>query len=415
VGVDFGPYNGYWSGAEPLAVTPDPSTPDTFDVAVNTGTIFTQLGAARFTVNVTDPGTDNKTFDVGQATVTGTDSITFHPVNATAPYGISVPSLVIGTITIPGGPAVVANFGFNQVFGSIDFIEVPATIQPDLAGGDLYDVVLSNFIAPQPGQIDAQYFQYDVSGTQLLVQANFPILVTGLSADFSGLRSYVSQALGDVQTGLNQQIASNALPFIGSALENTDLAHIVTQIQSDLVQGLSNSTAEDVQGALANSLYAAGLLPGAIGPFSNYIGLTVSNSKITFDVPLVYNATTTLNLDTSLSGLPLRLNSTGNVAVGINLGWELTFGLDGTTPFLNTAPLGLEITGALPGLDLTGNLGLAQVEVRDSSSLPSSLDALFSVGVTTDSSGNAMLAPTMELDAFLNLAHYCPVERFRNR
>jgi hypothetical protein len=404
-------------------VVADPAGNDKYDVVAG-GVLgpeptFGQVGTHPFTVHVDFLSGGTGENASGQATVTGAGSITGHGVDVSANAGVALHNAVVAVLTIPGGQAVLSNFdnfastlGISMGRNPAD--QVAGIIQPDPAGGDLYDVVVTDDVTyATTGSFPITVFLRAGNGYDLILGMHSQASVTVLTADFSGLQAYVGQALGGVQTGLSQQVFTTALPLVGAALEGSAATQAVGQIGSSLVNALaSSSSVVAVQQEIYNTLGPGGLnvlqlLQGGANLAADNVLLTVTNDTISFEVRLNAVAQTTVGLDAGLDALPLQIDTSGNVQVDVSLeNWDLTFGIarGSNTPFLNAGPLVVGINASLPGLDVTGSLGYAQVELQDDPTDPSGLTVAFVTGVTADANGNAILvSPAMILNASLNL------------
>jgi hypothetical protein len=254
----------------------------------------------------------------------------------------------------------------------------------DITIGDLSDIAGSlSITAPNLSQI----------GLDMDLPNNMGALLDG-----------IGQLLDHLQAALGSQVLSARLPlvgdklgqavdFIGGTLRTNIYDKLKAEFDAALAAGQS-VTLQVAQQALYDSLGPAGLdILDVTTSFGDYRDISVTSdgegidaTRIEFKLHLNKNATLVsipLNFDLGLPALGLSADGKIQLTAGYDI--NLWFGVDKSDGFfLDTSSpkeVTLDISAAIPGATLTGNLGFLQVQLKDKSSNPTHLTGEFSINL----------------------------------
>lgn len=395
----------------------DAAGTDLFDIS----TLFEYAKVGTFPITVSiDSGNGTSAIGVSQANVTGAGSTDASGSTFTNEPAVGF-SGVVAVLHVPGSsgglPQIYVGNGIIPRVPSIDWGDgqtSDGSYQQDPSAPDTWDIVGSNTYAA--------IGKYTVTTTVLNTARGTPLLVmhgvakiAELTWDPTATKQSFTAVAGAAQTqGVDPAISTPSAYHLES-LAGDPATQFPASITPTVVNALDTPKVRQAQTNLFNALGPSGLnvlddgnKDGVVD--ANDVQLTVVQTSFTFDIHLkkadaVANVPFGLGLPDSI---PLQLDASGKMNVALVFRWELKFGQE-TPPgaqnpitFINPSPLTLGVEATIPGLDLIGKFGFADVEVKDDTNTPSSLDADYVIDLKVEPT-DVQVGLSQTLKANLNL------------
>ena len=170
---------------------------------------------------------------------------------------------------------------------------------------------------------------WEVLEDRRLLTTDFGQIAAALNGQLLGVQTQLTSTLNNYRSG-----SDSSLPLVGHLLGNA--SQIVTRFSTDLRNALSglgsinNPSDSDIQNALASVPFLSDRNGNGVGADDVLVTHPSGFGSSGFEVDMRLQAaapaaSTTINFDTGLPALPLKLMTSGTVDVSVGFAYELAF------------------------------------------------------------------------------------------